>query len=318
MKQSVVYIGIDVAKAHLDVAWAQTVRRLPNQRSGHAALIRWIKQSTTPVQLICEASGGYEQALLESLEKGAVKVTLVQAVRVRQYARASGILAKTDRIDAKVLAAFGSAMQPQPMSPRSVEQKRLRQYEAQRRHLSRILVAEENRLAQLSCAQLRTLSRSLMSKIKNQIETLDRRIGELIAQDQTLWEKAQKLTAISGVGARTAALLLAQMPELGQLNRRQAAALAGLAPFNHDSGSIRGKRAIFGGRRALRSGLYMAALSVARFNPILSRFYQRLRAKGKPHSLSQQSCGNSSSLSITPSNPNQSSLEANTVTYDDC
>jgi transposase len=285
MKQSVVYIGIDVAKAHLDVAWAQTVRRLPNQRSGHAALIRWIKQSTTPVQLICEASGGYEQALLESLEKSAVKVTLVQAVRVRQYARATGILAKTDRIDAKVLAAFGSAIKPQPMSPRSVEQKRLRQYEAQRRHLSRILVAEENRLAQLSCAELRTLSRSLMSKIKNQMETLDRRIGELIAQDQTLREKAQKLTAISGVGARTAALLLAQMPELGQLNRRQAAALAGLAPFNHDSGSIRGKRAIFGGRRAVRSGLYMAALSAARFNPILSRFYQRLRAKGKPHKL---------------------------------
>jgi len=285
MKQSVVYIGIDVAKAHLDVAWAGTFRRLPNERSGHAALVRWIKQSTTPVQLICEASGGYEQALLESLEKSAVKVTLVQAVRVRQYARASGILAKTDKIDAKVLAAFGSAIKPQPMSPRSVEQKRLRQYEAQRRHLSRILVAEENRLAQLSCAELRTLSRSLMSKIKNQIETLDRRIGELIAQDQTLWEKAQKLTAISGVGARTAALLLAQMPELGQLNRRQAAALAGLAPFNHDSGSIRGKRAIFGGRRALRSGLYMAALSAARFNPILSRFYQRLRAKGKPHKL---------------------------------
>ena len=285
MKQSVVYIGIDVAKAHLDVAWAQTVRRLPNQRSGHAALIQWIKQSATPVQLICEASGGYEQALLESLEKSEVKVTLVQAVRVRQYARATGILAKTDKIDAKVLAAFGRAIKPQTTQPLSVEQKRLRQYEAQRRHLSRILVAEENRLAQLSCAELRTLSRSLMRKITKQIETLDRRIGELIAQDQTLCEKAQKLTTISGVGTRTAALLLAQMPELGQLNRRQAAALAGLAPFNHDSGSIRGKRAIFGGRRALRTGLYMAALSAARFNPILSRFYQRLRAKGKPHKL---------------------------------
>jgi len=183
MKQSVVYIGIDVAKAHLDVAWAGTCRRLPNERSGHAALVRWIKQSATPVQLICEASGGYEQALLESLEKSEVKVTLVQAVRVRQYARAAGILAKTDRIDAKVLSAFGSAMQPQPTPPLSAEQKRLRQYEAQRRHLSRTLVAEENRLTQLSCAELRTLSRSLMSKIKKQIETLDRRIGELIAQD---------------------------------------------------------------------------------------------------------------------------------------
>src|SRR6266496_2833329 len=287
MKQSVVYIGIDVAKAHLDVAWAGASRRFPNDQKGRAALVNWIKQSSnaSAVQFICEASGGYEQALLACLAQNELKVTLVQAVRVRQYARAAGILAKTDKIDAKVLAAFGSAIKPQPMSPRSVEQKRLRQYEAQRRHLSRILVAEENRLAQLSCAQLRTLSRSLMSKIKNQIETLDRRIGELIAQDQTLWEKAQKLTAISGVGARTAALLLAQMPELGQLNRRQAAALAGLAPFNHDSGSIRGKRAIFGGRRALRTGLYMAALAAARFNPILSRFYQRLRAKGKPHKL---------------------------------
>jgi transposase len=271
MKQSVVYIGIDVAKTHLDVAWAGTFRRWPNERSGHAALVRWIKQSATPVQLICEASGGYEQALLESLEKSEVKVTLVQAVRVRQYARAAGILAKTDRIDAKVLAAFGSAMQPQPTSPLSAEQKRLRQYEAQRRHLSRILVAEENRLAQLSCTELRTLSRSLISKIKTQIKTLDRGISELIAQDQTLCVKAQKLTAISGVGVRTAALLLAQMPELGQLN--------------HDSGSVRGKRAIFGGRPALRSGLYMAALSAARFNPILSSFYQRLRAKGKPHKL---------------------------------
>ena len=285
MEQAIVYIGIDVAKAYLDVSWAEQARHFSNEEKGHAALVRWLKTSATPVQVICEASGGYEQGLLESLAEEHVAVALAQAVRVRQYARAAGILAKTDRIDAKVLAAFGSAMQPQPTPPLSAEQKRLRQYEAQRRHLSRTLVAEENRLAQISCTELRTLSRSLMSKIKNQIETLDRRIGELIAQDQTLSEKAQKLTAISGVGVRTAALLLAQMPELGQLNRRQAAALAGLAPFNHDSGSVRGKRAIFGGRPALRSGLYMAALSAARFNPILSNFYQRLRAKGKPHKL---------------------------------
>src|SRR4029453_15760974 len=105
MKQSVVYMGIDVAKAHLDVAWAGTVRRLPNERSGHAALVRWIKQSATPGKLICDASGGFEEALVESLEKSEVKVTLVQALRVRQYARAAGILAKTDKIDAKVLAA---------------------------------------------------------------------------------------------------------------------------------------------------------------------------------------------------------------------
>src|SRR5947207_15883413 len=177
MKQSFVYIGVDVAKAYLDVAWAAASRRFPNDRNGHAALVLWIKQSAASVQLICEASGGYEQALLESLEQNNLAVTLVQAIRVRQYARAAGILAKTDQIDAKVLAAFGAAMQPKPTPSLSVEQKRLRQYEAQRRHLSRTLVAEENRLAQLSCAQLRTLSRSLISKIKTQIKTLDRGIS---------------------------------------------------------------------------------------------------------------------------------------------
>src|SRR6266576_3830357 len=282
MKQSVVYIGVDVAKANLDVAWAAASRRFPNDRNGHAALVLWIKQSAAPVQLICEASGGYEQALLESLEQNNLAVTLVRAIRVRQYARAAGILAKTDTIDAKVLAAFGAAMQPKPTPPFSAEQKRLRQYEAQRRHLSKVLLAEQNRLAQASCAELRSLSRNLISKIKKQIDTLDTGIANLIAQDQVLCVKAQKLTAISGVGARTAALLLAQMPELGQLNRREVAALVGVAPFNRDSGRMRGKRAIYGGRRSVRHGLYMAALVAARHNPILRGFYLRLRAAGKP------------------------------------
>src|SRR5213595_987708 len=282
MKQSVVYIGIDVAKAYLDVAWSAASRRFPNDSNGHAALVVWLKQSAAPVQLICEASGGYEQALLESLEQNNLAVTLVQAIRVRQYARAAGILAKTDTLDAKVLAAFGAAMHPRPTPPLSAEQKRLRQYEAQRRHLSKVLLAEQNRLAQVSCAELRSLSRSLISKIKKQIATIDARIAILIAQDQNLCVKAQKLTSIAGVGPRTAALLLAQMPELGSLNRAQAAALAGLAPFNRDSGLMRGKRTIFGGRRTVRTGLYMAAVTAARYNHILAPFYQRLCAAGKP------------------------------------
>jgi len=188
MNQSVVYIGIDVAKAHLDVAWAGVARRFPNDQRGRAALVAWIKQSriAAPLHVICEASGGYEQALLESLEQNALKATLVQATRVRQYARAAGILAKTDTIDAKLLAAFGAVMQPKPTPALSVEQKRLRQYEAQRRHLGRVLLAEENRLVQVTCAELRTLSRSLISKIKRQIDTLDAGIAKLIAQDQAL------------------------------------------------------------------------------------------------------------------------------------
>src|SRR5436309_3253876 len=141
MKQSLVYIGIDVAKQYLDVAWGQQWRRFANDKSGRIALVRWIKQSACAVQLICEASGGYEQGLLESLERSHLKVSLVQANRVRQYARAAGILGKTDKIDARVLSAFGAAMQPKPTVPPSAEQKRLREFDAQRRHLSRVLVA---------------------------------------------------------------------------------------------------------------------------------------------------------------------------------
>jgi len=278
-----------------------------------------LKAGKPSVQLICEASGGYEQPLLESLAEQEVAVTLVQAVRVRQYARAAGILAKTDRIDARVLAAFGAALRPKATPPLSRQQKRLRELESQRRHLSQVLRAEENRLAQLQCTELRSLGRSLINKIQKQIDAIEECISSLIAQDQTLCTKAQKLTAITGVGARTAALVLAQMPELGQLNRRQAAALAGLAPFNHDSGSLRGRRAIFGGRRALRSGLYMAALAAARYNPILSRFYQRLRAKGKPHQLALTAVMRK--LTARPQSHPQAfraPLENNTVTYDVC
>src|SRR5260370_15192748 len=285
MNQSVVYIGVDVAKGHLDVSWAQEARRFANDKSGRAALVAWIKQSPAAVQLICEASGGYEQALLELLHQRQVKITLVQANRVRQYARAAGILAKTDKVDARVLACFGAAMQPQPSVPRSAEQKQLREFEAQRRHLSAVLVAEQNRLTQLSSAELRSLSRSLIRTVKKQIDTIDARISALILQDQELRRKAQKLTSITGVGARTAALVLAQIPELGQLNRLQAAALGGLAPFNRDSGTLRGKRTISGGRRALRSDLYMAALVATRHNPILSNFYQRLPSNANPHKL---------------------------------
>ena len=285
MNNAVVYIGVDVAKAYLDVAWAERSRRFANGKSGCSALIRWIKQSALPVHLICEASGGYERGLLDAAEQNGIKLSLVQANRVRQYARAAGILAKTDKVDARVLCAFGSAMQPEPRAPLSAQQKQLRELETQRRHLSRMLVAEQNRLAQLNDKELQRLTRSLLATLKRQMAAIDARIAGLIAQDQNLKEKAQKLTAIAGVGTRTAVLLLAQIPELGTLNRAQAAALAGLAPFNRDSGTLRGKRTIFGGRRALRCGLYMAALVAARHNLILRNVYQRLRSNGKPHKV---------------------------------
>jgi len=284
-KEEVVYCGIDVGSKQLDIAWPQKRFELSNDRAGIAALMRQLVSAPICVHVICEASGGYEQALVRALHRASVAVSLVQPNRVRQFARASGILAKTDRIDALVLAKFGQAMRPPAMGAQSRALIRLRELDRQRCHLSRLLVAEKNRLIQLQCAQLRRLAAQLVHTLEKQIRCIDQSIDELIAQDQSLSVKAKKLTCFSGVGRRTAALLLAQLPELGQLNRRQVAALAGVAPFNRDSGTMKGKRCIFGGRRGVRCGLYMAALTAARRNHILAPFYQRLIAFGKPPKL---------------------------------
>jgi transposase len=285
MKEQIVYVGVDVAKAHLDVAYGQEAWRVTNDGGGRNRLIKRLAQIAGSVQVICEASGGYERALLKALQDEGIEVSLVQASRVRQYARASGVLAKTDSIDAHVLCRFGQAIRPQATVASQPHQEKLREWESQRRHLSRLLVAEQNRSAQLTDKTLRRLSKGLLTQIQKQIAQIDLLLQQLIAQSPELCAKARKLTALAGVGPRTAALLLAQMPELGQLNRREAAALAGLAPFNRDSGTARGKRAIFGGRRAVRCGLYMAALVASRHNPILAAFYRRLRAAGKPPKL---------------------------------
>jgi len=282
IEEEVVYMGVDIAKAYLDAAIGNEKRRFANDALGHRELIKWVKQFSAPVQVICESSGGYERALVQALARAGVKISLVQANRVRQFARAAGILAKTDRIDAKLLSAFGEAMQPGTISASQLEQEHLRELESQRRHLTHLLVMEQNRAARMSDLCVCKMNRRLISQIKKQIEQLELLIQEQIKASPELCTKAEKLTAISGVGARTAALLLAQMPELGQLNRREVAALVGVAPFNRDSGRMRGKRAIYGGRRAVRHGLYMAALVAARHNPILRGFYLRLRAGGKP------------------------------------
>jgi transposase len=282
VKEELVYCGVDIAKGCLDVAIGNEKRRLANDATGHRDLIKWLKQIGGQVQVICEPSGGYERVLVGALVRGQIKVSLVQANRVRQFARASGILAKTDTIDARVLCAFGAAMRPTTLSASNLEQVQLRELESQRRHLTHLLVMEQNRGARLGESSVRLLNRRLIKQIQNQIEKVDLLIKTQIEQSQELSAKAHKLTAITGVGPRTAALLLAQMPELGQLNRREVAALVGVAPFNRDSGKLRGKRMIHGGRRPVRHGLYMAALVAARYNPILRSFYMRLRDAGKP------------------------------------
>jgi transposase len=286
MEAEKVYLGIDVGREQLDAALGKEERRFGNEAKGWRQLVGWIKtQSQGEVQVVCEASGGYERGLVQALQQSGVAVSLVQASRVRQFARASGLWAKTDVIDARLLCAFAQALRPLPTRAWSVEQERLRELERQRRHLSHLLVMEQNRLYQLTLKEARQLTQRLVAQIKKQIATLDQLIAELIASSAPLQSKADKLMAVSGIGARSAALLLAQMPELGELNRGQVAALAGVAPFNRESGQMQGRRAIFGGRRAVRSGLYMATLVAARYNPVLREFYQRLRTAGKPPKL---------------------------------
>lgn len=190
MNKAVVYVGVDVCRAWLDVAWAERSRRFANNKGGLSALLKWIKQS--PVHLICEASGGYERALLDAAEQNAIKLSLVQANGVRQYARAAGILAKTDKVDAQVLCALGSAMQPRPRTPWSPQQNQLRELETQRRHLSRMLVAEQNRLAQLNDKELQRLTRCLLAVLKKQMALIDARLAAVIAQDPDAGTKGTK------------------------------------------------------------------------------------------------------------------------------
>ena len=270
-------MGVDIAKSYLDGALGNEKRRFSNDTIGHRELIKWVKQLKVPVQVICESSGGYERAFVQAFAGAGLKISLVQANRVRQFARAAGILAKTDRIDAEVLYAFGKVMGPQAVTAAKLEQEHLRELESQRRHLTHLLVMELNRGARVSDACVQRLNRRLIKQIKNQIEQLDLLIKGHINQSHELSAKAAKLMSISGVGTCTAALLLARLPELGELNRREIAALVGVAPFNRDSGRMCGKRAIYGGRKPVRHGLYMAALVAAHHNPFLRDFYLRLR-----------------------------------------
>lgn len=285
MNEAKVYVGVDVAKEYLDVAWEGERRRVNNDSAGRRQLMSWLGKLERPVQVVCEASGGYERALVDSLQDKQIALSVVQAGRVRQFARAAGILAKTDDIDAKVLCAFGKAIEPELTLVKEAQQQRLRELDSHRRHLNMLLVMQNNRKEKQSEPAVLKLTKKLIGQIQQQIDSIDLLIRELIEGSADLREKAAKLSVVSGVGERTAAMILAQMPELGTLNRREAAALAGLAPFNRDSGNMRGKRTIFGGRRAVRNSLYMAALVASRFNPILAPFYQRLLSAGKPPKL---------------------------------
>ena len=283
------YLGLDVAKSTLQLDLAGQTHNLTNDARGHAQLLKLLRPHPT-AHVVCEATGGYERAVVRYLQAAAVPISMVEAGRVRHFAKAKGLRAKTDPIDAAVLSHYGAAIKPAPTPAPSPTQERLRELSQRRLQLLDARTAESNRAAHYTDSFCQRQSRQLLKWLDQQIAACDDAIAQLIASDSPLSTRAARLDAIPGVGAVTAATLLAQLPELGRLSDQAAAALAGVAPYNSDSGDLCAPRHIAGGRRTVRCALYMATLSAVRFDPILKAFYTRLRLAGKKPKVALVAC----------------------------
>lgn len=278
--QSIIYAGLDVAKDSLVLELQGRTYTLSNDAKGRSRLVGLL--ATVPhLHVVLEATGGYEQAAARAMHAAGIALSIVEPSRVRAFARAKGLRAKTDPIDATVLRIFGEAITPAATAAPTELQERLGEWVVRRRQLVEFLVAETNRCAHYLQAPVRRQATALLASLRAQIARCDQAIAKLIAQDQPTAARAARLQQVPGVGAVTVATLLAEMPELGTLSDQGAAALAGLAPYNRDSGPRAGIRRIAGGRAPVRCALYMAALSTARHDPILKAFRQRLLDAGK-------------------------------------
>ncbi len=284
-------VGIDVAQATVDV-WVRPTAATWTARTTPAALRQLAQRlaALEPVVVVVEATGGLERPVIAALLAAALPVALVNPRQVRAFARAVGQLAKTDRLDAQVLAHFGHAVRPTPRAHQMQATAALRDLVARRAQLVRLHTAECNRHARCAHPAARASVRRVLAVLAAEQATIEQALDAAIAACAAWRARALLLQTIPGIGAQTARALLATLPELGTLNRRQLARLAGLAPCNNDSGLFRGRRTIQGGRAAVRTALYMAALSGVRFNPRLRAFYQRLRADGKPPKVALTAC----------------------------
>jgi transposase len=286
-----VYVGIDVAKHHWDVAIAgrRGVLRFMADAAGLAELMAWLKE--LEVQLVClEATGGYERSLRAALQKRNLRVSVVNPRQIRDFARSAGELAKTDAIDAGMIARFAATFHPEPDEPPTPALERLRTLRARRQQVVHSLTQEKNRLAIAPDAEARVSIQEAIDFYDGQLRELDRRLTEVISADPVLCQRLALLATVPGVGAVTAAALLAELPELGAMNRGQAAKLVGLAPLNRDSGSLRGKRMIGGGRSQVRRSLYMATLTATRYNQSIQSYYQQLLQRGKAKMTALVAC----------------------------
>lgn len=287
------FVGIDVSKQTLDCALlvgAQMQQRCEfnNDPSGHTLLLEWLR-SVQPALVVAEATGGYEALMAATLGTVGMPMAVVNPRQVRDFARALGVLAKTDRIDAQVLARFAQRIQPQV---RPVKAEALTELEAllvRRRQLVDMLSAEQHR-HRMARGRIARQIATHMNWLERQIGAADDDLSGMVEHSPLMQRKLDVMVSTPGVGKLTAIAMLALLPELGTLNEKQISALVGVCPFNRDSGTIRGRRMIWGGRSRVRSALYMAALSATRFNPVIRAFYQRLLSAGKAKKLALVAC----------------------------
>lgn len=286
---SEIYVGIDVSKDHLDVAVSDGASwRVSNDEAGHRELVARFGV-TPPALVVMEATGGWEREPAVQLSAAGVALRIVNARHVRHFARATGMLAKTDRLDAQALVRFAQTIKPEPREIAPEHTLALQALIGRRRQLVEMLTMERNRL--------RTAHRGVRKSLQASVRWLEKRVTEVdddidgALRESGVWrEKVELLESVPGIARVLAVSLLAGLPELGALNRHQICALVGVAPFNRDSGAWRGRRSIYGGRPEPRGALYMAALVGARHNPVLQAFYRRLREAGKPAKVALVAC----------------------------
>jgi len=285
------FVGIDVAKNQWDVCVLPSGRTLatPADDDGLARVLDELRPLGR-VLVVVEATGGYERRLVGELMAAGLAVSVVNPRQTRDFARSLGRLAKTDRIDARMLAEFASRVRPRTSAKTSEKQGELDALVARRRQLVALQSAEKMRKHQASSKAVRTSVVHLLELLKTELAAIDAQIAALIESDDDWRAKFKLLESTPGVGDVAGATFVAELPELGKLNRQAIAALVGVAPLNRDSGQSRGKRMIWGGRAAVRSALYMAAFNARRYNPVIRAFAARLQAAGKPFKVVMTAC----------------------------
>ena len=287
---SEVNVGIDVSKDKLDVAVLEEecTWQVDNTPEGIAQLVQQMAERR-PELIVVEATGGYQRAVVDALFHAGLCVAVVNPARVRQFARACGLLAKTDKLDAQVLAVFGQRVQPKPYAGKSEAEKQLSALLVRRKQVEEMLKAEQNRLRTIS-PSLRSSVERMIDVLKEEKKHLDEQIQQFLKEQKAWQEQTEILRSAPGVGMVTTATLLAELPELGKMDRKKIAALVGVAPMNFDSGRKRGYRKTKGGRTGVRSVLYMSTLVATRSNPRIRTQYQHLLKRGKEKKVALTAC----------------------------